>query len=208
MYQIEGANEDHSPSLKSCSAYADFLSIANSQEEWVSRVWDIASENIEVIRHANGFLKIRLAKYEDGSCLRLHKWNQGYRGNPHNHKWDFIGFVPQGKLIEQRYFKSENFGCGVKRIFHYKGGLLVDTGMISEYEVYAVDLIATGAPYFRAAEEIHEVVAVEKNTLSIVATAPPLIDTDIVVLTDRNQEPKYEIKNVAIISSEACKSLI
>lgn len=208
MYQAGGKNKDLSSTLEDCSAYADFSSIVTCMDDWPSKLWSLASETVEVIRHANGFLKIRLVNYPDGSCLRLHKWDHGFRGNPHNHKWDFIGFVLQGKLIERKYFDSENFGGREKRIFHYKEDLLVDTGVVSKYEAYTKELVALDTPYYRAAEELHEVVSVEKNTLSIVATAPAQNNVSVLVLADISQNPKYERAKISTISSETCRSLI
>lgn len=53
--------------------------------------------------HTNGFLKVRLATYADGSRLRAHFWDEESAENLHSHRWTYDGLVLHGELEELLY---------------------------------------------------------------------------------------------------------
>ena len=58
--------------------------------------------------HTNGFYKIILKRYDDGSCLRLHYWLKDYNTdqNPHNHGWNFYSKILVGSLQNTNYIMT------------------------------------------------------------------------------------------------------
>lgn len=58
-------------------------------------------------QHDNGFIKIVLSEHETGgSALRLHVWephSSAFRGNIHNHCWNFESYVIAGALCYEEF---------------------------------------------------------------------------------------------------------
>lgn len=129
---------------------------------------------VEVISHANGFLKLRLRQYSDGSILRLHIWSKEQMANPHNHRWDFVALAIQGRLKEQYFIEVDDNCSGLSfDVYRLVSGRLVATDRTTSYNVISENFINEGDVYYRKASELHSVIAIESNTISLVATAPP-----------------------------------
>lgn len=171
-----------------CKAYRLFRSIASKSSGWEKQIQNIVGSNkLEVIKHPNGFLKIRLCLFSDGSALRLHVWKPNSRANPHNHRWDFVSTVLMGELTET--VLTENISEFSKKysIHHYQHKKLRSIEKITSYCVKSLQRVSVGDIYFRQAVEIHSVETSNEKSISLVCTSPQIFDSQVIVLSSHGE---------------------
>lgn len=117
--------------------------------------------------HANGFLKMTLARNPDGSKLRLHIWDDALMDytnaqlSAHNHPWSFCSFILCGGFRNTIY-KTSNDGelhqrhtCLIDGEENY-GHSIVKKGSSSLIEI-SNTVMKKGSYYYEFSEEIHRV---------------------------------------------------
>jgi hypothetical protein len=73
-------------------------------------VADVEAISTRSYLHNNGFLKVVLRDYPDGSALRLHVWmNPEEESDIHSHRWPFMSRVLSGQ-VEQALFSVTDGG--------------------------------------------------------------------------------------------------
>lgn len=191
-----------------CDAYKLFQDIVLSGDEWREQLVKIVgSDELEVIEHPNGFLKIRLRLFSDGSALRLHVWRPSSTANPHNHRWDFVSAILKGKLVEKLLLKSQSDRSEKYSVYKYSGKTLKKTKDVVYKSVMDSNLFLPGVTYFRGCQDIHVVENLKEESVSLVCTSPPVSSREVVVLSKcgtsaLDGDMKVELQNIVNLISD------
>lgn len=157
---------------------------------WFTRLERVVDgRDVLATGHANGFWKVVLRRFSDGSKLRLHVWSHAHVGNAHDHRWDFNGAVLQGALLETCYTSvPENDGTE-HQVYEVRSNQLFDTARVESLRATGTTLLVPGCMYWRRAGLVHSVVAHAPDTVSLVATERPRDDRHALVLCPKGRAP-------------------
>ncbi|MDQ1024744.1 hypothetical protein QF035_002326 [Streptomyces umbrinus] len=157
--------------------------------------------------HTNGFAKIVLNNFPDGSALRLHVWmdaEAGDEGHVHSHRWSFRSAILCGEL-EQCLYRIEDGGTFGRYQYssqhHGKSYTLQHTGYATPV-LTAQFVMLDGFSYLLRPGAFHTIKANSPMTASLVLTGPPETEENTVVAEG---EPTLERHSSALTVGELSK---
>ncbi len=170
--------------------------------------------------HANGFLKITLAKGDDDSKLRLHIWNDkvfdysNAQSSAHNHPWSFCSVILCGSFRNIIYQENDRSGelhhkhlCVINGSEN-QGHSIISKGVVNLTEV-SNSVMVKGSSYFEFSKEIHR--AMPENNQGITSTLvyqyPPTKDRSNLYLKNLLGKNVKNVKNV-IVSKDVIETSI
>ncbi len=183
-----------------------FRSLQSSETScWFESVSQLVDgQTVIATTHANGFWKVRLRLFPDGSKLRLHLWSALLPANPHDHRWHFSAAVLQGELCETCFAPVTSQLEGVAHsVYTMKAGHLRDAGRVERLQTVSTNTLVQGSTYWRAAGLVHSVVATRAKTVSIVATERAIDNRNATVLSPVGRLPVSGSAHVDALSHSA-----
>lgn len=165
-------------------------STSSPNEQWPIRLREVVSGNdVTTSGHANGFWKITLRRFSDGSRLRLHVWTRALPGNIHNHRWDFSSVVLRGSLTETFFLNSTTSEGDLHSVFELQSNQLRETERSCRLITLGTSTLVPGVTYWRLGTLFHSVAALGAGTISMVATSHPEEDRVAEVLCPSGGKP-------------------
>jgi len=166
--------------LRECQLAADWKIALASTLESVNAVLEYV--------HSNGFRKILLRSFDDGSRLRLHLWEDTAEQNIHDHRWGFTSLVLTGGIEERLYARSDDLMHEFNVYKHTRFGLehLPETCRMAEIQL---SRHPAGSIYQRGIGVVHLARPYISRTASIVATDPPGSAVEALVFSLPGRKP-------------------
>jgi hypothetical protein len=132
---------------------------------------------MKVMQHANGFLKLVVSEYPDGTSReRVHIWDAPFTdANIHSHRWDFTSSVLAGSLRNEVY-EYEDDPDGDQFRHDWQGGGPAGDGTFTYVARCRARLVdartyRAGDVYEQDARLLHKAV-VDGSAVTMVETSP------------------------------------
>lgn len=179
-----------------CSELSEHLRLLLADSEALSRV---ASQSYQ---HDNDFMKVVLAKTAFSASVRLHVWKRSsYKGNIHNHRWQFASRVLCGSVREELFTTEAGLGYS---LYTYKR---IEPSKYSLEFVQEVTAVRTalrewhkGQTYVRSPRRLHRVIVPETSFTTTLVVCQPAVRrvTDVVSEDPRLQGTRTVEEGISV----------
>jgi hypothetical protein len=153
--------------------------------------------------HNNGFVKIVLQDYSDGSALRLHVWpnaDAGDESDVHSHRWSFKSGLLCGRMEQSTYNVSADGPMNWYEFLTREHGRRYQMSLIgsANADLTTQFIMTPGFTYKFYAGAYHSIRILAPPTATVVLTSPPQADSSY-VLKPRHIMSERRIAHLSVL---------